>query len=105
MPESFLGSKVMPSAGILLRPSFLRSTTLASPARDAFTCGNADIREEDVNETSPPKIALSLANCGHDRFRHRLGCTDRFRCRRNQGVDHPCDEPRANRTRGRVPTH
>src|SRR5262245_46608953 len=62
------------------------------------------IREEDVNEASPPKIALSLANCRRDRFRHRLGRTDCFRCRRNQGADNPCDEPRANRTRGRVPT-
>src|ERR1700730_14392402 len=91
----------MPSAGILLRGSFLRSTTLASRARAHLHACNADIREEDANETSPlATIAPSLANYGHDRFRHRIGCTDCFRCRRNQGVDNPCDEPRVNRTWG-----
>src|SRR5262245_2519637 len=36
VPKSLFGGRLMPSAGILLRPSFLQS--IASRARDAFTC-------------------------------------------------------------------
>jgi len=37
-------------------------------------------------------------DCGDVRLCDRIGGTDCLRCRRNQNLDIPCDEPRADRT-------
>ena len=55
----------MPSAGIPLRPSFVRSTrSLRAPTR-IYARAIKAIREEDANETSPPHILAS--GCGRCR--------------------------------------
>ena len=65
----------MPSAGIHFQTMICAVYPRSHRARAYLRGCNDDNQEEDANETSSPEtIAISLTDCGDDRFRHRIGC-------------------------------